>query len=287
MSRISQKDIPYNGHNASSSKIEFKNTNIIINVGKAQKNKLIVFKKSNKIKMKMPTIINKYKDCELNSFNFEKARIYDKRSFCQYYFSLLKYNNLILFAFYQAKDYNLRIVKISLFLISFDIYFFINSLFFTNDSLHQIYEDRGAYNFSYFFPKIILSFFISYYFIVIIKYFSLSERNILELKEEEKLRKVVDKESKVKRCLIIKYISFYAISFIFLSFFWYYLSSFCAVYINSQFYVMKNTFISFAISLLYPFFFNLLPCILRINSLKKKWQNNKCFYKISKFIQIL
>ncbi len=136
-------------------------------------------------------------------------------------------------------------------------------------------------------PKIILSFFISYYFIVIIRYFSLSERNILELKEEEKLTKAIEKETKIKRCLIIKYISFYTLSLIFLSFFWYYLSSFCAVFKNSQFYVMKNTIISFGLSLLYPTFFNLLPCILRNISLKEKSRINEYIYNINKFIQIL
>ena len=281
----SKNEKPFKNHNSlSSSKLEFKNTNIFINIDKSKKRRKSSFKEPIFSKKEKPFSIKKYKDCELNSFNFQKAILYDKREFCQYYLSLIISKNLLLFSFYPVNDYNLKIIKISLFFLSFDIYFFINSLFFTIKSIHQIYEDGGVYNFSYFISKIIISFFISYYIIVIIKYFSLSQRNLLELKNEENMNKANDNGAKIKKCLNIKYIVFYILSFIFLTFFWYYLSSFCAVYQNSQFYVIKNTFISFGISLLYPFFFNFVPCIFRLVSLKKRIE---CFYKINQFIQLL
>ena len=272
-------------HNSlSSTKLEFKNTNIFINIEKNKKKRKNSFKEPNIYKNEKTFSLIKYKDCELNSFNFQKAIIYDKRTFCQYYLSLIISNNLLLFSFYPVNDYNLKIIKISLFFLSFDIYFFVNSLFFTFSSIHQIYEDGGVYNISYFIPKIIISFFISYYIIVLIKYFSLSQKNLLELNNEENMNEANDKGSKIRRCLNIKYIVFYVMSFIFLTFFWYYLSSFCAVYKNSQFYAIKNTLISFGISLLYPFFFNLVPCIFRFVSLKN---NNECIYKINQIIQLL
>ena len=94
-------------------------------------------------------------------------------------------------------------------------------------------------------------------------------------------------EVKIRRCLIIKYIIFYCLSFIFLTFFWYYLSSFCAVYKNSQFYVIQNTLISFGISLLYPILFNLLTSIIRITSLNGNKSINELLYKLNKFMQYL
>ena len=72
---------------------------------------------------------------------------------------------------------------------------------------------------------------------------------------------------------------------VFLLFFWYYLSSFGAVYKNSQIYLIKNTVISYGFSLIYPFFINIFPSILRIYSLKRK--ENECKYKISRLIQII
>ena len=229
----------------------------------------------------------KYLDWELNFLNFKEALNYDKRTFFQYYLSLLKAKNIILFAFYPVNDYNLKIIKINIFFLSIDIFFFFNSIFFDNSTIHQIYENEGIYNFSYFFQKIIYSFIISNYVIVIIKLLSLSQRHLLKLKEEENMNNINDLVEKTKRCLIIKYILFYLISFIFITFFWYYLSSFCAVYKNTQFYVVKNMFISLGISLLYPNFFNLLPCIFRLSSLRNNKPINDLLYKISKFIQIL
>ena len=90
---------------------------------------------------------------------------------------------------------------------------------------------------------------------------------------------------KVKRCLIIKYILFFLLSILFLLFFWYYLSSFGAVYQNTQIYLIKNILISFGLSLIYPFIINILPSIIRIYSLKNL--NRQSFYKLSKIIQII
>ena len=141
--KISKKVNPLNlQKNISSSKLELKNTNIFINIERNKSNKCkSISNGANLIKHKKSLKIQKYIDCELNSFDFNMAFIYDKRTFCQYYFSLLKTNNLLLFAFYPADDYNLKIIKISLFFLSFDIYFFVNSLFFGYSSIHQIYKD--------------------------------------------------------------------------------------------------------------------------------------------------
>ena len=264
----------------SHSKIELKNSNILILDKNKYEDKIFksdIEKKKEKRK--------KYKDYELNDLNYINALIIDKRKYCQYYLSLLKTNNIILFAFYPIDDYNLKIIKISIFFLSFDIFFSVNTFFFDTNAIHQIYKDYGKYNFSYFFPKIIFSFIISYFFIALIKYYSLSERNFYEIKNEENMDKILDKVQNVKRCLLIKYILFFLCSFIFLILFWFYLSSFCAVFKNTQIYLVINTLISFGIFLLFPIFFNLLPCALRIYSLKER--NKKCIFKTSKVLQII
>ena len=51
---------------------------------------------------------NKYfSDEELNSLNYEYALQIDSRSFCQFYFCLLKENHLIIFTFFVRNDYNI------------------------------------------------------------------------------------------------------------------------------------------------------------------------------------
>ena len=275
-------------HQKSSSKLKIQSIDIKLNIKNSQQ---IIIR--NKIKSKKAKIgqkaknvcrkFIKYKDFELNSFNYQKALQNDFRSFAQYYLSLLISKHVILFSFYPINDYNIKIIKVSLFVISFDIYFLINTFFFNDTAIHQIYEDKGNYNFSFFMSRIFLAFIISYTIICIIRYFSLSERILMKLKNEENKNKVYELADSSKRSLTIKYVIFYVLCFIFLSIFWYYLSSFCAIFQNTQIYIVINTFISFGISNIFPLFYNLIPGIIRIYSLKSK---NECFYKLNEILQL-
>ena len=91
----------------------------------------------------------------------------------------------------------------------------------------------------------------------------------------------------MRKCLFIKYILYFPIGFIILVFLWYYLSSFGAVYQNTQVYLIKNTIISFCLSFLYPFAINLLPGILRNYALNDKNKKKEFLYEISKKIQLI
>ena len=166
-----------------------------------------------------------------------------------------------------------------------DFHYFINAFFFEESTIHKIYVDKGIFNFIYLVPFISYSFIISHTLNIIIKYIFLSEKNICEIKKEETVEKASDKESKVKKILIIKYICFFTIAPVFLMFLWYYLSSFGAVYQNTKIYLVKNALISFGFSMIYPFIINLLPGLFRLYSLKEK--DRECFYKISKIIQFI
>ena len=101
--------------------------------------------------------INKFNDYELNSLSYNDALKYDKRSYTQYYFSLLKMKHIIIFTFYTKSDYNSRIIKIILFIFSFALYFTVNALFFNDSIIHKIYEDEGNFNFIYQIPQILYS----------------------------------------------------------------------------------------------------------------------------------
>ena len=230
-------------------------------------------------------VYNEYNDYELNSLSYINAIKYDKRKFLSYYLLLIRTKNILVFAFFPLKDYNSRIIKIDLFFISFSFNYFINALFFNESIIHQIYEDGGFYNFIFLIPYISYSFAITLILNIIIKYIFLSERNICEIKNENTLEKSYDKIGKVKKCIVIKYICFFTLFSLINIFFWYYLSSFGAVFQNTQIYLVKNTLISFGFSLIFPLVFNLLPAIFRIYSLDES--NRKCFYKFSKIIQII
>ena len=226
-------------------------------------------------------------DQELNTLKYEKALIYDKRSYFQYYWSLLKKKHLILFTFYPQNDYNLITLKISLFLLGFSLYFTINGFFFSDDSMHKVYVDRGIYNFVYQIPQILYSSIASAIINMILKNLSLSEKNIIELKQEKNETAFLEKSRSISKYLFIKFLIFFILSILLLLFFWYFISCFCGVYVNTQIIFINNTFISFALSMVYPFGLNLLPGLFRIPALRDEKKEHNCLYKISEYIAII
>ena len=225
--------------------------------------------------------IMEYNDEELNNLPYHLALKYDKRSFFEYYISLLKTKHIIIFTFYYNKDYNTRIIKIDLFFISFIIFLTINALFFTDETMHEIYIDQGSFNFIYQLPQIIYSSIISAMLNIPLNILALSEDNILKLKKNKKKENLSKRIRKLNNKLNIKFALYFAISYIFLFFFWFYLSMFCAIYRNTQYHLIKDTLISFGLSLLYPFGIYLLPGLLRIPALSNINNRRKLIYKIS------
>ena len=231
--------------------------------------------------------IKKLTDEELNSLEYEQAILIDKRNYFQYYFSLLKKKHLILFAFWPAKDYNLVAVKISLLLLAFSLYFTINGFFFSDSTMNKINEEKGAFNIILQIPPILYSAFISAIINMILKLLSLTEKQILVIKSEKNFNMARKKSNSIKTCLKIKITIFFILSFIFMLFFWYFISCFCAVYKNTQKILIIDTLISFGFSMLYPIGLNLIPGMFRIPSLKAPKHDRKCIYKISSFVALI
>ena len=227
----------------------------------------------------------KYNDNELNSLSYENALTIDKRDYINYYFSLLKTKHLILFTFFNNDDYNSKLIKIYLFLFSFSLCLIVNALFFNDSTMHNIYQIDGNYSFINQLPIIFYSSIISLFIITLIKYLSLSEKDIIQLKNEN--NDIIKKSEKIIKCLKIKFTLFFILTFLLLILFWYYISCFCAIYRNTQIHLIKDTLTSYALSLLYPFVTNLLPGIFRMPSLRAKNKDKECLYQISKLIQMI
>ena len=92
----------------------------------------------------------------------------------------------------------------------------------------------------------------------------------------------------------MKVILFFIIDYILIFFFWIYLGCFCAwiylgcfcaVYKNTQIHLLLDVTSSFIISFLTPFISNLLPCFLRILSLKDKKGKKYILFKFSNILQ--
>ena len=229
--------------------------------------------------------IMEYNSRELNQLTYQLAIKYDQRTFSEYYISLIQTKHPLIFSFYSSKDYNSRIIKINLFFSSFVIYYFINTLFFSDNTMHKIYENKGKYKILYRLPQIVYSTLISYVLNALLKVLALSEELILEFKRNKSKKDVNRRKINLTNKLNIRFIFYFIINFIFVMFFWYYLSMFCAIYIHTQTHLIKDTLISFGSSLLYPLGLYLIPAFLRIPALSNKKNKRKYLYDLSKLFQ--
>ena len=224
---------------------------------------------------------------ELNTLSYIEAIKCDKRTYCQYYMDLLKQNQLILFSFFLRTDYNLKIMKILLFILSFSLYFTINAFFFIDDTMNKISIDNGKYNFILQLPQIIYSSLISSVINIAIRNLALSEKNILLVKKQKSMKKVKKTANEILRCIKIKFIIFFILGIVLMLFFWYYVTCFCAVYKNTQSILIKDTIISFILSMCYPFGTKLLSGMFRIPALNAVKKNAECRYKIGSLLSLV
>jgi hypothetical protein len=262
------------------------NTEMNASLTKAKlKNKNLIKKKTfNNSIIKKNLFLNDY---EINTLNYKDAIKLDKRTYFEYYFSLLKRKHIILFAFVPNNDYNLASIKISLFILSLSWYFTINALFFTDDTMHNIYSNNGEFIIFNQLPKILYSAFISLTLQKILKLLCISEYDILKIKKEKKLVIAKKKSKDTIKCLYIKFLIFFILGFCLMTYFWYFITCFCAVYTNTQIILFKDILISYGISMIYPFIINLFPGIFRISALKAVKKDKEFVYKIGTFVALI
>ena len=276
--------------------------NILMNKNnKTSRKKISVLTRSNKEDKNKAykDFIKSTNDYELNNLSFEMALLYDKRSFCEYYFSLIRTKQLVFFSFCDFNDYNSGIIKKFIFFLSFALHYTVNALFFTDKTMHQIYQDEGKYNIIYQLPFCTYSAIISTIILrIILSTLVLTEKNVLEVKSQKSKNSAILKKKKVLKCIIIKYAIFSILNLMLLITFWYYLTCFNALYENTQINLIINSVISFTISSIYPFLINIVPAFFRNDILykrpikKEKLKKNdledlKYIYKISKWLQLL
>ena len=257
------------------------------NDGKGNKNiNNINAKKYKKEKRKNLKKVLDYIDEEINSLHYNLAIRFDKRKYCQFYKSLLKTQHDFIFAFFQGDDYNSRIVKIDFFFVCFAIFYTVNGLFFDDNTMHKIYESNGSFDFEYQIPKIIYSSLISMVLNKIFGLLALSNNAVIKFKENKTKKDADKRKTSLEKNLKIKFAFYFILSFLFLSAFWYYIAMFGAIYKNTQMHLLKDTLMSFGLSLIYPFIIYLFPGIFRILALSDRKGKRKCLYDFSRIIQM-
>ena len=121
----------------------------------------------------------------------------------------------------------------------------------------------------------------------ILKRLSLSQNELIKIRKEKDKKKANKIAAKAKKNLRIKLYLFFIIGMLLILFCWYYLAAFGAVYPNTQVYLIKDTLISFAISMCYPFVYNLIPGLFRFPALKAEKKDKKSLYEFSQILSKL
>ena len=225
------------------------------------------------------------KDEKLNFASYKQALSNDKRTFTMYYWSLLKMKQLFIFTFYTSEDYILRTTKIALFILFICFYFAFTALFFTDSITRALYIYKGNTNAAVHVPNIILSSFCSIIMCLIVRFVSLSEKEIYEIYQENNPERRKTLAEKARRSSKIKTIILYVISGLLIGLCWYYVSAFCAVFKNSQGNYFINLLVAFIVCNIWPCVTSLIPALLRTKALKDG--TSETLYNISRIISIL
>ena len=116
----------------------------------------------------------------------------------------------------------------------------------------------------------------------LIKNLALSQNIIVELKKEKRKNCIKEKYPKMLKVFRIKIICFFVCAFIILSSFWYYVTCFCGIYVNTQVHLIKDSLISSITSSIYQFGISLIPGLFRIPAIRMK---KPYLYKFSSFLE--
>ena len=140
----------------------------------------------------------------------------------------------------------------------------MNVLFFSDDSMHKIYLNYGKYDFVQQIPQILYSTAISQLLEVFLCFLSLTDKYFYQIKSLKNDKHIKEQILRIFKCVRIKLIIFFVFTFILFTFYWYFVSAFCAVYQNTQIAFIKDSVSSFLTGLLYTFVLYLLFFFLSI-----------------------
>ena len=138
--------------------------------------------------------------------------------------------------------------NILILLLSFINYFSTNTFFFTEINIHQIYIDRGKYNFGFQFKYIIGSVILSSFFLYLSKYFY----SFNKLCNKNNFNKYTKKKK-----------IFLYISICLFIFYWVYIGSITSTYINIQNHLIINIILTFIYSIIFELFLAIISAALR------------------------
>ena len=179
---------------------------------------------------------------------YEKAIIYDKRSYLRMYWTFLIDTQIILGTFCTESYLSLFVIELSFFICTFQISFFLNAFFYTDEYISDAYHNDGVLDFVSGLPKSIYSFLATLITTNLLRMLSNSKIELKKLIRARRHNKnyvfLIDiKLRKLRKKLIAYFVLVFSLGIFFL----YCVSAFCSVYRNSQKYWFMGCLQSFGI----------------------------------------
>ena len=225
-------------------------------------------------------------DMEMNMLSYSEAVKHDNRNCFIIYFSFLRTRQILICIF--SRDFNAVLFKVSFFFFVFGTCIGINTIFFNDEMIHRIFEEKGNYSYQMHVISQIVPIIISGVGASIVKslvaYITFTDIEILSIKKKNNMQ-LEEKINKALMKVSSKSTTFFILNFILMAIFWAYSSSFCAVFKNTQLYLFISGGISLGIVMLLPFLYYAIPALCRITAIKGK--NNSCLYKFSQFVELI
>ena len=226
-------------------------------------------------------------DDEINNLPYKYALRIDNRDNGQYYWSLLKTKNKIISIFLNRNDFNIVYTKVSLFIFSFNLSFTINALFFNDNAIYIINQEENSYNINTEIARIVNSSIISISISFFVENFTLTQSNIIKLRNIKPNNTDKEFTTKLIKKLKIKFVVFSWVNIIFNLILLYYISAFCAVYSIIQIHMIKDSLMSILLSNLYILLLSLMTATIRIFSLKKENNTRKFLYLMTRILELI
>ena len=227
-------------------------------------------------------IILSKSDDNLQDMSYEQAILYDKRTYLRIYWAFLVDKQIILLTFCKKNYFNLFAIKLSFLVCTFQISFFLNAFFYTDEYISNAYHNDGVLDFFSGLPKSIYSLLATMLITNLLTILSNSKSELVNLIRQKRNNKnyiyiVNIKLKKIRNKLIMYFILAFLLGTLFL----YYVCSFCSVYRYSQKYWFIGCLESFCMDFLVAVIVCIFLALFRYIAIKR---HLKCLYAIANII---
>ena len=198
------------------------------------------------------------------------------------YWEFLVDSQIILGTFCTDNNLDLFIIKLSFFICTFQISFFLNALFYTDDYISEAYHNDGVLDFFFGLPKSIYSFIATLITTNLLRMLSSSKSELIQvIKDKAKYNNYVNIINSKLSKLRLKLIIYFILIFLLGAFFTYYVAAFCAVYRYSQKYWFIGCLESFGMDSLVGLISCIFLALFRYIGIKR---HLKCLYIFANII---